>query len=220
MNNFTDNTGLKFIAEEIFIYLDFEDLERCKQVCESWKLILNNPSFWLRKCIQYGGFKTNNSAWKMVVEDTKHTYLEGIFTLHFKGICSIHASMNKDTLTKIWQGTLKREDVSPIYWAAENGHVDVIKALIPLCDFPNDPLSLGICDTPIHKAANNGHVDVIKLLKPLTDNPNCPDYLGNTPTHLAARNGHAEVVELLASDNPGNLRGETPISHRESIVLD
>ena len=230
MNTFTDNPGLKYIAEEIFMYLDFEDLKRCQQVNESWKLTLNNPSFWLRKCIQYGGFKTNKSAWKLVVQDTKHTHLEENLTRHFKEICSPykgigHANLSKDYLTKIWQNKLKNEDVSPIFWAAENGHPDVIKILaLKITGDLNVPSPDGPGwlhgDTPICVAAKKQHVNVIELLAPMTENPNAPGRNGETPIFAAASNGNAKIVEILAplTDDPNapERRGHNPMTRAAS----
>ena len=54
MEKVTDNPGLQHIAETIFLQLDSQKLETCRQVNESWKKILEDPSFWLKKCFQSG----------------------------------------------------------------------------------------------------------------------------------------------------------------------
>ena len=53
---------------------------------------------------------------------------------------------------------------SPILWAAKNGQVDIIKALLPLTDNPNAPDRYE--GTPFYAAVVHGHSDVIKLLAP------------------------------------------------------
>ena len=61
-----------------------------------------------------------------------------------------------------------------IYWAAKNGHADIVQILAPLTDNPNAPNKNG--ETPIIWAARYGHTENVKILVPLTDNPNsqCP----------------------------------------------
>ena len=54
---------------------------------------------------------------------------------------------------------------TPIYIAAENGHVDVIKVLAPLCDNPNAPVCHFPWDTPIQVAARNKN-EIIEILTP------------------------------------------------------
>ena len=46
---------------------------------------------------------------------------------------------------------------TPIYWAAHNGHTEIVKILAPLTDNPNAPDING--NTPILCAARNGHTD-------------------------------------------------------------
>ena len=62
---------------------------------------------------------------------------------------------------------------TPIYWAAKNGHTEIVKILAPLTDNPNAPNKYG--ETPIHKAAKNGHREIVKILALFTDNPNAPE---------------------------------------------
>ena len=49
MECLTNNPGLQHIAENIFIRLDQETLFACRIVAPTWKNILNNPMFWLKK---------------------------------------------------------------------------------------------------------------------------------------------------------------------------
>ena len=70
---------------------------------------------------------------------------------------------------------------SPIYWASENGHSDIVKALAPIFENPNAPdHEINGCN-PILLAAKNGHTEVIKVLAPLSNNPNEPNNDGETP---------------------------------------
>ena len=86
---------------------------------------------------------------------------------------------------------------SPIHIAAERGHLEVVKILVPLASNSNFPDEYGW--TPIHYAAGAGHIEVVKILAPLADNPNAPNKLGLTPIYFAHKNGYQEIVEYLQS---------------------
>ena len=57
---------------------------------------------------------------------------------------------------------------SPIYWAARNGHTEIVKILAPLTDNPNAPNTID--ETPIYWAARNRHAEIVKILTPFTNN--------------------------------------------------
>ena len=89
---------------------------------------------------------------------------------------------------------------SPIHIAAERGHLEVVKILVPLASNSNFPDEYGW--TPIHYAAGAGHIQVVKILAPLADNANAPNELGKTPIFYAHKNGYQEIVEYLQSIRP------------------
>ena len=139
MDLLTKTPGLQHVAEEIFQNLNVFDLERCEEVSQSWKAILRKPSFWLQKCRKYYGdsnrIRNAWAAWKMAIsmvkkkEDNK---LEENVCDHLKMVC---------------KG--KENYQSPIYWASEKGHLDIVKELATNSDDPNAPdLWLNGC-TPI-----------------------------------------------------------------------
>ena len=64
MDGLTKNPGLQYVAEEIFLNLNLDTIEKCMQVNESWRKILINPSFWLRKCTKYGKIVGNKLDWE------------------------------------------------------------------------------------------------------------------------------------------------------------
>ena len=84
----TKNPGLQHILEEIFLNLKMSDLEICMQVNESWRSIINNPSFWLQKCIQNEKFQ-NKIGWKTTLQLTLHQKpkLEENLSKILKDIC-------------------------------------------------------------------------------------------------------------------------------------
>ena len=52
---------------------------------------------------------------------------------------------------------------TPMYWAAKNGHTEIVKILAPLTDNPNAPDNDGW--TPIQGAVANGHKKIVKILE-------------------------------------------------------
>ena len=53
MDQFFKNPGLSHIGRNILEELSFADLESiCTKVSKSWKIMLENPTFWLKTCIK------------------------------------------------------------------------------------------------------------------------------------------------------------------------
>lgn len=88
---------------------------------------------------------------------------------------------------------------TPLYFAAEGGHLAVIEILFRYKpDMNPAPISSsGRC--PHHAAAIGGHLDVFKYLQARCKDVE-PDEDGNLPIHLAARGGHSAIFDLLLSD--------------------
>ena len=77
-------------------------------------------------------------------------------------------------------------DSAALFLAADNGHAECVKLLIPLSDpKANESRALSW-------AAHNGHAECVKLLIPVSDINACSKSLG-----LAARFGHTECLRLL-----------------------
>ena len=51
---------------------------------------------------------------------------------------------------------------TPIHYAAEKGHIEIVQLLMSSTDNPNAVDNAGF--TPIHYAAANGHVEIAQLL--------------------------------------------------------
>ena len=49
MDLFTSNYGFLHISEQIFNVLDHKSLLSCRSVNQSWKTVLDNPRFWIKK---------------------------------------------------------------------------------------------------------------------------------------------------------------------------
>ena len=108
--------------------------------------------------------------------------------------------------------------ITPIYLAAQNGHLEMVRLLMTSTTNPNGAINDG--RTPIHRAAERGYLEIVRLLMTSTINPNVADDFGQTPIHRAAKNGHLKIVQLLmpstTNPNVADNHGETPI-HKAAI---
>jgi ankyrin repeat protein/L-ascorbate metabolism protein UlaG (beta-lactamase superfamily) len=85
--------------------------------------------------------------------------------------------------------------MTPLHWAAYEGHHDVVAYLIDKgadVNVQKDNLS-----TPLHGAAYHGHLAVVKLLLERNAASDGKNEMGYTPLLSASAAGHAEIVKLL-----------------------
>jgi ankyrin repeat protein len=113
---------------------------------------------------------------------------------------------------------------TPLQFAAFNGHVEVVNALIAAGANVNQKEA---CDwTPLHAAAAHGHSDIVEMLLAhgAKASVNQQDIYGNTPLHDAASWGYSKVVELLlahgASVNKQDNGGRTPLHMATWYIVD
>ncbi|OCT48904.1 Ankyrin repeat protein [Cladophialophora carrionii] len=88
------------------------------------------------------------------------------------------------------------EGLTPLLWAAKNGHAPVVKLLLGRSADP-DPQRASADRTPLSWAAANGHEVVVQLLLGKKSKLEAKDEDGLTPLALAARKGHEVVTKLL-----------------------
>ena len=99
---------------------------------------------------------------------------------------------------------------TPLYWACEEGHLEVVKLLI------QQEVGVPININPLLRlAARGGHTQLVKLLIGKGADVNARNRDGNTSLHWAAEKGHIEVVKLLlekgANVNVQDIHGRTPL---------
>ncbi|KAI1847679.1 hypothetical protein JX265_013939 [Neoarthrinium moseri] len=155
-----------------------------------------------------------NTQWRYpefsqrVPSEMAATHLAAIFGLG--GIISaVLNERNKDARDSVGR--------TPLSWAAENGHIEVVKLLLETEQVEVDSKDNG-GQTPLSWAAENGHIEVAKLLlKTEQVDVDSKSNYGRTPLSLAAWNGRVEVVKLLLEteqvevDSKDNY-GRTPLS--------
>jgi ankyrin repeat protein len=105
-------------------------------------------------------------------------------------------------------------DLSPLEFAVENGHLSIVNELIEwekdknLSNYygsrPLGDLAIDATPTPLFIAAKNGHIEIVKLLlkNDAKINESVKIKIDRniyyvTPLFVAAQNGHTEIVELL-----------------------
>ncbi|KAF8393720.1 hypothetical protein HHK36_019918 [Tetracentron sinense] len=99
----------------------------------------------------------------------------------------------KDLLSK-----QNQDRETPLYAAAENGHLPVVSELLKHLDLQTASLPTKNGYDPFHIAAKHGHLEVLKeLLHSFPNLAMTTDSSNHTPLHTAAIQGHIDVVNLL-----------------------
>ncbi|XP_038133002.1 histone-lysine N-methyltransferase EHMT2 [Cyprinodon tularosa] len=103
---------------------------------------------------------------------------------------------------------------TPIIWAAEHKHVEVIKSLLNRgADVSIKDKELNVC---LHWAAYAGNIDIAELVLNAGCSLSSVNVHGDTPLHIAAREGYLECVTLFLSRGADidimNREGDTPLS--------
>ena len=92
---------------------------------------------------------------------------------------------------------------TPLYWAAQKGHLDVVRFLSP-------PTAVDLAEWLIASVARERHPDVVKRLADLGADINAADQNGWTPLHYAVRHREAAIrtLAILAKAGNGEQYGE------------
>ncbi|CAG5887278.1 unnamed protein product [Menidia menidia] len=103
---------------------------------------------------------------------------------------------------------------TPIIWAAEHKHVEVIKSLLNRgADVSINDKELNVC---LHWAAYAGSVDIAEMVLNAGCSLSSVNVHGDTPLHIAAREGYLDCVTLFLSRGAEidivNREGDTPLS--------
>ena len=205
MENIMQIPGLQHISEMILFNLDFEDLKKCQLLNKSFKDILEDPMFWLRKWrTQRGLSKKNHDDWVKAIQLTKNTIMEVNIKLYLEKviekshIVDIPCFIDSDAVVKSTQFTFER--------ALEESELGILQILASMENNPNEARvdGHGFRRTVIEIAAKEGHLNIIKILAPITKNPNSISVLGGTPIYWAARKRYVDIIKFLVSftDDP------------------
>jgi ankyrin repeat protein len=87
---------------------------------------------------------------------------------------------------------------TPLLWAANKGHKDVVQVLL---DYKADVNATdGDGHSALHYAVFNDHLDVAVLLLANKADVKAKTSVGETPLHVAAGSGHKDMAELLLTN--------------------
>ena len=193
MENIIKNPGLQHLAEKVLRNLDVENLNKCVQINQSCKQIVDNARFWLTKFTSLS--KENQRDWIKAIKQVKNSDKEEAIISYLQWILKGKVVDLPCYSIPAVQDSFKKKIMQMIIMSGSDA-VETVKILAPLTYNPNAPDKFG--KTPIYYAAYNGHKEIIRILASLTDNPNAPDEDGVTPIHMAARKGNTEIVKILA----------------------
>ncbi|EUC46542.1 hypothetical protein COCMIDRAFT_35895 [Bipolaris oryzae ATCC 44560] len=112
-----------------------------------------------------------------------------------------------------------RCDMTPLSWAAENGHVSVVHLLLAKDDSDLNLKDSRLGRTPLSWAVGRGHETVVKLLLQTGQvDVNSKDKSGQTPLLWAAREGHETVVKLLLQASKVDVNSKDGWAANEATV--
>ena len=219
MEQISKTLGLHHIAEDIFKLLDEKTIIDCRLVNNSWKNILDQPMFWLKKLQKLSKIMPENfhyQSWKSLSQelDDDDPILENEFALILSKIYMRKRALLP--LEVVVELATKEEKYSNLAnFLLVNVELNCkIDVNIVNKNSKEESTFKGL--TPIHLAALNGFTEAVtKLAAKYEEAAKITSIGGMMPLHCAARNGHLEIVEFLAgfTDNPNspNNDGNTPL---------
>ena len=231
MEAIAQSPGLQHISEDIFKLLDKKSLINCREVNSSWKNVLDEPIFWLKK--YEGAYPSSDvpKTWKTLAQELEGEKLVNEFVLALMKVWQwrkimpfqfIKYLLESNKYPDLIEFILEHENPMsklgrvfvngtcmwnprPIHFAALYGFTHVVGKITKMMESPI------IKETqwgrnPIHFAAKKGHLDCVQILVGFTDTPLAVDDVGETPIHEAARRGHLDIVQYLVgfTDKPNN----------------
>ena len=207
-----ENPGLKHLAENIFLHLNYKDLISFQIINRSSKVFLDNSRFWLKKLVQRGLSKQNEIKWIDAIQITKNTDFERNISFYLRR--SVKKEKLKDLPCFIDKSTLEVASASSkINYYKPKGHTPGCIQLMA-ANVENDLTNINPA-LMMRNAVEDGHFRFIKAIIPLLDKPNAlgvppfetlsdeMDWKFFSPISRAAKEGHLEIIKFLIpfSDN-------------------
>ena len=169
MEAITKNPGLQHISEDIFKLLDTKTLVSCRSVNSSWKNVLNQPMFWLKKLNSQDMPLDVQRSWKTLVEELDDDQVANELVLIMTKVYSNGKKIQKtfDVIVKLAEADI-HQDLMKFMLENENPRSEMDGIL--WIRSGSYPLMKNV--KPIHLAACFGLTGAIeKLTRDKTCNP-------------------------------------------------
>ena len=167
------------ILENICLSLDYNTFKNCLVINEAWKTVLTATAFQKKAKLVFREEILKD-------EERLRKYSEEGDTDEVRDLLSIGL---------LDVGCVDKHGGTPLHWAADNGHSDVVQLLLDGGADPNKEAEDGT--TALHGAAYHGHKNVVQILLNRGADPTKTDQQGRTPMYWAELGGKDGVVNLL-----------------------
>ena len=137
MESIIQNPGLQLITETILFNLDFQALKKCQLLSKSFKEILDDPIFWLRKWrIKNGLSEKNYDDWIKAIQLTKNTNVEVNIKLYLEKVIKIAHVV--DVPCFIDYGAVQKSSEFTFERALDEKELGILQILASMKDNPNE----------------------------------------------------------------------------------
>ena len=181
LEKFINVPGLQHLAENIFLNLNYQDLEACGLVNGSFQHFLDQlkkkPLFLLKKFVHKGMSKKNERDWTEIIQMTRGSNVGEVIVLYLQMYFKnervevdfdMPCYIKKDNLEKYSEIIKKVEDGNLSIVSHGYYHDEIVKILDPLTDNPRPQCDLETM-SPIYWAAFYEHTEIVKICAPLTE---------------------------------------------------
>ena len=181
LNQFIENPGLQYVAEQIFVDLDPKSLSICRLISRGWKNFVDSRRCLIHLQIQQLLLKRKSKIEKM--DSAKKTWFLALLEDTENINSNIKAMNNMDDILEILKFLRK-------CWIH---NICNYFGLYPWYDL-NDP---EYCLNILNLAADKNHSNIVAILLDQCQNLRIKSYHGATPLHIACQLGHTDTIQLL-----------------------
>ena len=173
------------ILEAIFFSLDYESYKTCQRVSAAWNGLLKSATFQKRaKSVFRDGIQDDE---KNLMNASLKGKADEVIRLLSTGL------VNVNCLVEWYPGSTSHS--TPLYEAAENGQLRVVKILLEAGADPSKVNEWG--RSPLHPSARSGHTNVVQELLDRGAEFDGATKDGLTPLHEAVMGNRKDIVKLL-----------------------
>ena len=172
LNQFIENPGLQYVAEQIFVDLDPKNLSICRLISRSWKNFIDSKRCLIHLQVQQLLLKRKSIIAKMSSSD--ETWL-------IEDTDNISANITK------------MKNVGDVLKVLKF----LRKSWIPLNQLNHSEDKINI----LNLAARENESNIVGILLDQCQNLRIKDYHGETPLHIACTFGHIDTIQLLLEDS-------------------